>query len=194
MNAEAFVAAFVLVGLAELGDKTQLAALMLVSQYKRPARVLIGVLLAFLVADGLAVFFGSALTAFLPMEKIRLAASVVFVLIGISLLVEKRQEKEGPDNKPGHVGMGPIMSAFLITVMAEMGDKTQLSAAVLSARYGGPLSVLAGLLLGVALVNGSAIFAWSAISRHVEKNMHLVKRLFGLVFILAGVLSAVMVV
>lgn len=191
MNFEAFVAAFVLVGLAELGDKTQLAALMLVSQYKKPARVLLGVLLAFVVADGLAVFFGSALTAFLPMEKIRLAASAVFVLIGISLLLEKRQEKEGP-NRLGNVMMGPIVSAFLITLMAEMGDKTQLSAAVLSARYGDPLSVLAGLLLGVALVNGSAIFAWSAISRHVEKNMHLVKKLFGLVFILAGVLSAVM--
>lgn len=194
MNFEAFVAAFVLVGLAELGDKTQLAALMLVSRYKKPARVLLGVLLAFIVADGLAVFFGSALTAFLPMEKIRLAASAIFVLIGISLLLEKRQEEEeGPNNKPGRVGMGPITSAFLITLMAEMGDKTQFSAAVLSARYGSPLSVLAGLLLGVALVNGSAIFAWSAISRHVEKNMHLVKKLFGLVFILAGVLSAAMV-
>lgn len=194
MNFEAFVAAFVLVGLAELGDKTQLAALMLVSRYKKPARVLLGVLLAFIVADGLAVFFGSALlTAFLPMEKIRLAASAIFVLIGISLLLEKRQEEKGPNNKLGNAMMGPIMSAFLITVMAEMGDKTQLSAAVLSARYGSPLSVLAGLLLGVALVNGSAIFAWNAISRHVEKNMHLVKKLFGLVFILAGVLSAVMV-
>lgn len=60
------------------------------------------------------------------------------------------------------MNFGPLASAFLVTLMAEMGDKTQLSAAVLSARYGDPFSVLAGLLLGVALVNGSAIFAWGS--------------------------------
>lgn len=193
MSLEAFIAAFVLVGLAELGDKTQLAALMLVSQYKRPARVLLGVLLAFLVADGLAVLFGSALTALLPIGKIRLAASAIFVMIGFSLILEKPGDRPADEKSAIMASFGPMSSAFLITVMAEMGDKTQLSAAVLSARYGSPLSVLAGLLLGVALVNGVAIFAWGLVSRHLEKNMHLVKRLFGAVFILAGLLSAVMV-
>ncbi len=188
VNFEAFIAAFVLVGLAELGDKTQLAALMLVSQYKRPARVLLGVLLAFLVADGLAVFFGSALTAFFPMEKIRLAASAIFVVIGASLLLEKDGQSFGISRPL--VG-GPLLSAFAITALAEMGDKTQIAATVLSARYGSPLWVLAGLLAGVAIVNGLAIFAWSFLSRRMEKNLHLVKRLFGAVFILAGLLSAI---
>lgn len=188
MSLEAFVAAFFLVGLAEIGDKTQLAALMLVSQYKRPVRVLAGVLLAFLFVDGLAVFLGSALSSFLPMEKIRLAASAIFVVIGISLLLEKDGQSFGI-SRP--LAGGPLLSAFAITALAEMGDKTQIAAAVLSARYGSPFWVLAGLLLGVALVNGSAIFAWGMLSRHVEKNMHLVKRLFGLVFILAGLLSAI---
>lgn len=188
MSFEAFIAAFVLVGLAELGDKTQLAALMLVSQYKRPVRVLAGVLLAFLLVDGLAVFFGSALSSFLPIDKIRLAASAVFVIIGVSLLLEK-QQPSSMKGKSVAFG-GPLLSAFAITLMAEMGDKTQIAATVLSARYGSPLWVLAGLLAGVALVNGSAIFAWGLLSRHVDKNMHLVKRLFGIVFILAGLLSA----
>lgn len=187
MSLEAFVAAFFLVGLAEIGDKTQLAALMLVSQYKRPARVLLGVLLAFLLVDGLAVFLGSALSSFLPMEKIRLAASAIFVLIGISLLLEKQSSVK---SQPTAFG-GPLLSAFAITALAEMGDKTQIASAVLSARYGSPLWVLAGLLVGVAIVNGLAIFAWSFLSRRMEKNLHLVKRLFGLVFILAGLLSAI---
>lgn len=188
MSLEAFIAAFFLVGLAEIGDKTQLAALMLVSQYKRPARVLVGVLLAFLIVDGLAVILGSTLSSFLPMETIRLAASAVFVVIGASLLLEKAGQSFGI-SRP--LAGGPLLSAFAITALAEMGDKTQIAAAVLSARYDSPLWVLAGLLAGVALVNGSAIFAWSAISRHAEKNMHLVKRLFGAVFVLAGLLSAI---
>lgn len=192
MSQSAFLAAFVLVGLAELGDKTQLAAMMLASECKKPAKVLLGVLLAFLLADGIAVFFGSALTAFLPMGKIRLAASAVFVLIGASLLLEKNG---GKGAGTGGVGtavrkLGPLASAFSITLMAEMGDKTQISAALVSARYGSPFWVLAGLLVGVAIVNGLAIFAWGLISKHVGKNMRLVKRVFGAVFILAGALSA----
>lgn len=188
MSLEAFAAAFFLVGLAELGDKTQLAALMLVSQYKKPARVLFGVLLAFLLVDGMAVFLGGALSSFLPMDKIGLAASAIFVIIGVSLLLEK----QSVSIKRQSIAFGsPLLSAFAITALAEMGDKTQIASAVLSARYGSPLWVLAGLLAGVAIVNGLAIFAWSLLSRRMEKNLHLVKRLFGLVFILAGVLSAI---
>lgn len=143
---------------AELPDKTALASLILGSRY-RPAYVFAGVAAAFAVHVGLAVAAGSLL-ALLPHRPLEVVVAVLFAL-GAVLLLRGRHEKGGDEQVQLH-GRQPgfwrvAWTSFVVILVAEFGDLTQIATASLAARYHDPLSVGVGAVLALWAVAAVAI-------------------------------------
>jgi putative Ca2+/H+ antiporter (TMEM165/GDT1 family) len=149
---------FVLVFLAELPDKTALASLVLGSRY-RPLYVFTGAACAFVVHVCLAIAAGSLLTL-LPHRVLEGVVAALF-LIGAILMLRGRHEEEEEDLDIKE-GTEPTFfrvssTAFLVILVAEFGDLTQILTANLAAKYHDPISVGVGAVLGLWAVAALAI-------------------------------------
>ena len=149
---------FVLVFLAELPDKTALASLVLGTRY-RPVYVFTGAASAFVVHVCLAIAAGSLLTL-LPHRALEGVVAALF-LIGAILMLRGRHEEEEEDLDIKE-GTEPTFfrvssTAFLVILVAEFGDLTQILTANLAAKYHDPISVGLGAVLGLWAVAGLAI-------------------------------------
>ena len=149
---------FVLVFLAELPDKTALASLVLGTRY-RPLYVFTGAASAFVVHVCLAIAAGSLLTL-LPHRALEGVVAALF-LIGAILMLRGRHEEEEEDLDIKE-GTEPTFfrvssTAFLVILVAEFGDLTQILTANLAAKYHDPISVGIGAVLGLWAVAGLAI-------------------------------------
>lgn len=87
MDWRVFITTFGVIFLAEMGDKTQLAAMTIAAQTKRPWAVLIGASLALACVSAIGVLVGSVLSNYLPLEWIKRAAAVAFIVIGMLILL-----------------------------------------------------------------------------------------------------------
>lgn len=158
---------FGLVFPAELPDKTALASLMLGSRY-RPIYVYVGVAAAFAVHVLLAIVVGSLLTL-LPHRVLTVIVAVLFGL-GAVLLVRGRHEadkvaKAEQDTPPTFVRVAT--TSFVVILLAEFGDLTQILILNLAARYHAPIAVGAGALLGLLAVAALAIAGGRGLLRFV---------------------------
>lgn len=119
-------ATFLLIALAEFGDKSQLVCMTLAARH-RGLPVVLGAVTAFAILNLLAVLFGAAVAAWLPEWVVTLAVGVLFAVFGISALRYKEEdEDEAVEEKPGH---GVFATTFLLIFLAEFGDKTQIAVA-----------------------------------------------------------------
>ena len=89
MDWRVFITTFGVIFLAEMGDKTQLAAMTLSAQTKRPWAVLIGASLALACVSAIGVVVGGVLSQYLPLEWIKRAAAIAFIVIGVLILLGK---------------------------------------------------------------------------------------------------------
>jgi putative Ca2+/H+ antiporter (TMEM165/GDT1 family) len=158
MNFAVLGTVFGLIFLAELPDKTALASLVLGTRY-RPSYVFAGAAAAFVVHVSLAVALGSLLTL-LPHRLLEVVVGAVF-LLGAVLLLRGRHGEED-ENLAITEGRSPTFlrvasTSFLVILVAEFGDLTQLVTANLAARYHDPLTVGLGAVLGLWAVAGLAI-------------------------------------
>lgn len=119
-------ATFLLITLAEFGDKSQLVCMTLAARH-RGLPVVLGAVSAFAILNFLAVLFGAAVAAWLPDWLIALAVATLFAAFGISALRYREEiEDEEVAEKPGH---GIFATTFLMIFLAEFGDKTQIAVA-----------------------------------------------------------------
>jgi putative Ca2+/H+ antiporter (TMEM165/GDT1 family) len=149
---------FVLVFLAELPDKTALASLVLGSRY-RPSYVFTGAAAAFVVHVCLAIAAGSLLTL-LPHRALEGVVAALFLFGAIVMLRGRHEEEEEDlDIKEGSepTFLRVSSTAFLVILVAEFGDLTQILTANLAAKYHDPISVGLGAVLGLWAVAGLAI-------------------------------------
>jgi putative Ca2+/H+ antiporter (TMEM165/GDT1 family) len=158
---------FGLVFPAELPDKTALASLMLGSRY-RPVHVYIGVAAAFAVHVALAIGAGSLLTL-LPHRALSAVVAVLFA-VGAVLLVRGRDEAD--KIAKAEEGTPPTFlrvaaTSFVVILVAEFGDLTQILIVNLAARYHDPVAVGVGGLLGLLAVAGLAITGGRGLLRYV---------------------------
>ncbi|MFH1788781.1 MAG: TMEM165/GDT1 family protein [Candidatus Altiarchaeota archaeon] len=177
-----FILPFITVGAAELGDKTQLAILLLSTRTRARIKLLAGAMLGFLAVDGVAVIAGSWIPALVPIYTIKLASSAVFILFGILLLREGESELEkNISNKK------PFIAAFTLIFITEWGDKTQIITGLFAATAN-PLLVLAGALSALMILSAAAVYAGSFVSERIDKAK--VRRIAGALFIVIGAASA----
>ena len=136
---------FALVFLAELGDKTQLAAMALSARHPwRP--VFLGAAAAFALLNLAAVGVGRGLFLVLPPVWIQLASAALFLGFGVALL---RGAADAAQAGAGEAGGRPLLAAFTLILTAEVGDKTQLATTSLAAQYDDPAGVFLGSTLAL---------------------------------------------
>ncbi|MFM9369766.1 TMEM165/GDT1 family protein [Streptomyces sp. Da 82-17] len=156
---------FGVVLLAELPDKTALAGFVLGTRY-RASYVFAGVAAAFLVHVALAIAAGSVLTL-LPNRILQALTGVLF-LGGALILLMKRDEDEERLRQPENQGFWKVSRAgFMVVLVAEFGDLTQIMTANLAARYDDPLSVGLGAVLALWTVAGLGIVGGQAVLKRV---------------------------
>jgi putative Ca2+/H+ antiporter (TMEM165/GDT1 family) len=180
---EAFLVSAGLVAVAEIGDKTNILAMILATRYRHPTPIIFGILVATLVNHTLAASIGAAVAAWVGPETMRWILAILFlVMAGWCLIPDK--EEEGP-KAVGKLG------AFLATVVAfflvEMGDKTQLATVALAARFQSILFVTAGTTAGMLLANVPAVLFGDVISRKV--SLRAVRIVAAASFAILGVLT-----
>ncbi|NOY44214.1 MAG: TMEM165/GDT1 family protein [Deltaproteobacteria bacterium] len=181
MDLSAFVSTLGLVFVAELGDKTQLATLALAARYPwRP--VLAGVVAAFALLNAAAVTVGGVAAAAVPPAWIQAAAGGLFLLFGGLSFVSR--DGPGDEDGPGARSLGPFGTSFLLILVSELGDKTQLATAGLAARWAAPLEVFAGSCLALWGVSGLALAAGVRIHRWIPARR--IRRIAGLLFLAFG--------
>jgi putative Ca2+/H+ antiporter (TMEM165/GDT1 family) len=160
---------FGVVFLAELPDKTALAGLVLGTRY-RASYVFAGVAAAFLLHVVLAVAAGSVLTL-LPQQLVHAITGVLF-LGGAAVLLMKKDEDEEEIRKPEDQSFWKVAGAgFMLILVAEFGDLTQIMTANLAARYDDPLSVGLGAVLGLWAVAGLGIVGGKALMKRVPLKL-----------------------
>ena len=168
---------FVAVGLAELGDKTQLAVLCLASKTRKYMQLLAGVMLAFVIADGLAILLGSFITERVPMVYIKVVSGIVFIVFGILTLLKTKADDPRCDLRQ------PFASGFGLVLVSELGDKTQIASGLFAAKYNAVM-VFIGVIAALALLSVLAVYLGRFISLKV--NRRVVSRIAGAVFIVLG--------
>jgi putative Ca2+/H+ antiporter (TMEM165/GDT1 family) len=152
---------FGLVFIGELPDKTAVASLVLGARY-RPLPVFLGVATAFLLHVVLAVLVGGLL-AQLPRTPVELVTGLLFLIGAVLLLKSDPQEavEDGEENASRYTGPRTdrqvVIAAFLVVLVAEFGDLTQILTATLAARYDAPLAVGVGAVLALWSVAGLAV-------------------------------------
>ena len=173
------------VALAEIGDKTQLLAILLATRFRAPLPIILGILVATLANHFLAALVGASAANLLDGEWFRYVIAASFVAMGLWTLVPDKIDDL--DDKPARFG------AFLTTLVAfflvEMGDKTQLATIALGARFDEGIMVTAGTTLGMMLANVPAVFLGHELIRRVPLNV--VRFIAAALFIAIGVWLAV---
>ncbi|MDN3297877.1 TMEM165/GDT1 family protein [Streptomyces ficellus] len=161
---------FGVVFLAELPDKTALAGLMLGTRY-RASYVFAGVAAAFAVHVTLAVAAGSVLTL-LPHRLVQALVGVLFLAGAAMLLLKKGDGDEEHIKAPADQSFCKVSGAgFMLILVAEFGDLTQIMTANLAARYDNPLSVGLGAVLALWAVAGIGILGGRTLMKYVPLRL-----------------------
>ena len=190
MNLAIAATVFALIFLAELPDKTALSSLVLGSRY-RPSWVFAGIAAAFAVHVVLAIAAGS-LIGLLPHRPVEIAVSVAFA-IGAVLLLRGRHE-EGDDDamvvKAKEPGFWRVAgTGFMVILVAEFGDLTQIATVTLAARYHDPVSVAIGAVLALWAVAGLAIVGGRGLLKFIPLTW--ISRIAGAVMLVLAVTSLI---
>ncbi|HET6355642.1 TMEM165/GDT1 family protein [Streptomyces sp.] len=175
---------FGVVFLAELPDKTALAGLMLGTRY-RASYVFAGVAAAFAVHVTLAIAAGSVLTL-LPHRLVQAVVGLLFLAGALMLLMKKDDGDEEHIKAPADQSFWKVSGAgFMLILVAEFGDLTQIMTANLAARYDSPVSVGIGAVLALWAVAAIGIVGGRTLMRYVP--LRLITRVAaGLMLGLAG--------
>jgi putative Ca2+/H+ antiporter (TMEM165/GDT1 family) len=155
LSLEAFAVSTAVVALGEMGDKTQLLALLLAARFRAPRPIILGILVATLVNHALAAALGAWLTQVVDPLWLRWGLGLSFIAVALWMLVPDQVDANAEGVERSHLGVfGVTVVAFFL---AEMGDKTQIATVMLAARYQALLTVTAGTTLGMMIANVPAV-------------------------------------
>ena len=181
---EAFLVSTGIVALGEMGDKTQLLALLLAAKFRRPVPIVLGILVATLVNHALAGAVGDWIARALGPDVLRWVIGGSFIAMAAWMLVPDSIDDEAEGGTQRFGVFGTTVLAFFL---AEMGDKTQIATVALAARYSDLVAVVAGTTLGMMLANVPAVLLGDVVAKKVP--MRLVHGIAAAIFAVLGVLT-----
>lgn len=147
---EAFFIPTLIVALAEIGDKTQLLALVLAARYRKPWPIIWGIVVATLANHFAAGAIGNWVSSLIPLDILTWILAASFAAVALWTLVpDKLDDEEGGRAQ----NMGPFMATLIAFFLAEMGDKTQIATVMLAAQYDAFVQVILGTTCGMLLAN-----------------------------------------
>jgi Ca2+/H+ antiporter, TMEM165/GDT1 family len=179
---EAFLVSTGVVALAEIGDKTQLLALVLAARFRKPVPIILGILVATLVNHAAAGAAGAWISALVGPMAMRWILGLSFIAMAAWTLVPDKYDDEKQDAAPRFGVFGTTVIAFFLL---EMGDKTQIATVALAAKYSSLVAVVAGTTLGMMLANVPAVLLGEVAAKKLP--MHIVHRIAAGIFLALGV-------
>ena len=178
---EAFLVSTGVVALAEIGDKTQLLALVLAARFRKPVPILLGILVATLANHALAGVAGAWISTVVGPTAMRWILGLSFIGMAVWTLVPDELDVK-PVATPRLGVFGTALVAFFLL---EMGDKTQIATVALAAKYTSLVGVVAGTTAGMMLANVPAVLLGEAAASKLP--MRLVHRIAAAIFLVLGV-------
>ncbi len=179
----ASVSTFSLVSLAEIGDKSQLVCMALATRH-RHWPVLLGAASAFLLLNVLAVAFGASVAAWIPESVLAGIVAAMFFVFGIQAL--RSGDDDGDLEVQEKSNHGVFVTTFLMILVSEFGDKTQIAVAGLSTSLAAA-PVWVGASLALVLISALGIWAGKTLTGRVP--LHWLHRAGGLLFLAFGGLA-----
>ncbi len=161
---EAFLVSAGVVALGEIGDKTQLLALLLSARFRRPPPIIAGILVATLANHALAGWLGNLARAALPPDLLRWAVALSFFAVALWALRPDTLDEAEPPLASRWGVFGVTVVAFFL---AEIGDKTQVATIVLAARFDALLAVILGTTLGMLIADVPVVLIGKAASSRI---------------------------
>ena len=181
---DAFLLSTGLVAMAEMGDKTQLLALLLAARYRQPLPILVAILLATLFNHALAAALGAWLADLLTPDVLHWILAVSFIGMAVWMLIPDKLGDE-TDSITRWQKFGVFGATFILFFIAEMGDKTQIATIALAARFESIVMVLAGTTLGMMIANAPAVFIGDKLANRLP--ISLIHRITAFIFLAVGV-------
>ena len=180
---EAFLISTGVVALAEIGDKTQLLALVLAAKFRKPVPIILGILAATLVNHAMAGVAGAWISAAIGPVAMRWILGISFIAMAAWTLIPDKLDDEGDRDKAPRFGVfGTTLVAFFLL---ELGDKTQIATVALAAKYSSLVAVVAGTTLGMMLANVPAVLLGEVAAKKLP--MKVVHRIAAGIFFVLGV-------
>ena len=184
---EAFLVSTGIVALAEMGDKTQLLALVLALRFKKPWSIVAGIFVATIINHALAGAVGAWVTTMVGPQVLRWILAASFLAMAVWMLIP---DKIGDADVVRSPRFGVFITTVVVFFLAEMGDKTQIATVMLAARYDAIIAVVAGSTLGMMLANAPVVWLGERVTRMVPlRAVHIVS---ALVFAVLGILALVL--
>ena len=162
---EAFLVSTAVVALGEIGDKTQLLALILAARFQRPLPIIAGIFAATIANHTLAGWVGNLLQGAIPVEYLRWLVALSFFAVALWAL--KPDTLDDGDQPPPASRWGVFGVTLVAFFLAEMGDKTQVATVVLAARYASLAAVVVGTTLGMLIANVPVVLIGKAASTRI---------------------------
>jgi putative Ca2+/H+ antiporter (TMEM165/GDT1 family) len=149
---EAFLVSTATVAVAEMGDKTQLLAIVLAARFRRPWAVVAGIFAATILNHAIAAVVGTLVARHVPADTLRWLLAAGFFVTAIWALVPDKA-----DDGPAAGRWGAFLATTIAFFVVEMGDKTQIATIALAARFEAPVAVTLGTTAGMLLANVPAV-------------------------------------
>ena len=171
------------VALAEIGDKTQLLALVLAARFRRPWPIVAGILVATIANHAVAGLAGAWFAHLLEGPWLRWIIAGSFVAVGIWALFPDRFED---DDKPAMERYGAFMTTTIAFFFVEIGDKTQIATVALAGRFAADVAaVVAGTTIGMILANAPAVWLGDKLAHRLP--LKLIRICAAGVFVVLGI-------
>ncbi|MEQ1068090.1 TMEM165/GDT1 family protein [Acinetobacter lwoffii] len=183
-----FLLSTAIVALAEMGDKTQLLALLLAARFRKPVPILVAILLATLINHGLSAVLGQWVTTVIEPEVLLWIVSIGFIAMAVWMLIpDELGDENASINKWQKFGV--FGATFILFFLAEIGDKTQIATVALAARFDSVFWVMLGTTLGMMLANAPAVFLGDKLANKLP--ISLIHKIGAAIFLVIGVATLV---
>ena len=179
----AFLISLAVVALSEMGDKTQLLALLLAARFRKPIPILIAIFAATVINHGVSAILGQWITTVLSPTVLLWIVSLGFIGMAVWMLIpDELDDEDDSINKWQKYGV--FGATFVLFFLAEIGDKTQIATVALAARFDSVGWVTLGTTLGIMLVNAPAVFIGNKLAEKLP--ISLIHKIGALVFLVIG--------
>ena len=170
-----------MVAIAEIGDKTQLLAIVLAAKFRKPVPIVLGILVATLLNHAAAASIGYFVAQWLSGQIFQIIVGVAFIVMAGWALIPDKEDEGALRRSQGGVFLTTLIAFFIV----EIGDKTQIATSLLAARFHNIPLVTLGTTIGMMAANVPAVFFGEAVTKVVP--LHYVRKAAAAVFALIGV-------
>ena len=182
------LSSIVIVALAEMGDKTQLLALLLAARFHKPIPIILAILAATIINHGISALLGQWITEVVNPDWLVWFLAVGFIAMAFWMLIPDKLDDE-TENINKWQKLGVFGATFVLFFLAEIGDKTQIATVGLAAKYDSILLVTMGTTIGMLIANVPAVLIGDKFANKLP--VALIHKIGAAIFLMLGIATLV---